>query len=240
MPTGGRRVVIVSHQRDGPTIFTLGIRGALPAGLTTWSLYSAPTLLLADDAGGPTSGRTMKSGVSIVNSTPVLNAGGRLFVLNSDQRFFFGAAPSAFTAAMFDTFCDEVVAHPKAREFASASFIKPHSFHCHVTDPVNYERYSDWHGTRTIDQYGAGFAIWPGLTPVERGMSTLIIVFESPVSDQTITVSGRSSWYTRWPLNTVLGQSMRSTPTSSAEHLNNAIHRGEADAHEPAYHDEYF
>jgi len=177
----------------------------------------------------------MKSGISIVNSTPLLNAGGRVFVLNSDQRFFFGDDPVNMTGAMFETFLNEVVAHPKAREFSGAEFVRPHSFHAHVVDPVNYETYRSWQGQMGIDDYAQNFAIWPGTPTLPRGMSTVIIVIEIAASPQTYTFSGRSTWYTRWPLNTVLGQSMRDVPTAPAERINRDMRRGEDMAHEPEY-----
>lgn len=238
---GSRYVIIMSHCPTAPNMFMYGRTGFGVTAPPTWLTRSAPTLLATPLAGGPTSGRTMKAGMTVVNATNALNAGGRVFVLNSDQRFVLGADPESLTPTQFTNFLDEIVAHPKAREFSGADFVKGNAFHSHVVDAVNYEQYGDWRGQISINDYFEGFAVWPDAVASRRSMSTLIMVIESPTIAQSYTVSARASWYTRWPLNTVLGQSMRDVPTADARVINGHITRAERTATDPdlGWHTEY-
>lgn len=198
-----------------PAVPTVGIR-------------TIPTLALGGTAGGPTSGRAMKAGVTIVNSTAALNRGGRVYVLNSNQRVELPAAPSAMIPADWDTMMNEIVAHPKTRALSGSHFAEPKTLVCHPTDQADYLNYGEWYGGITVDNFWSHISIWPGVVSQRRPMSAVYIVFEGPAAVQDYTVSWRAHYYTRWPLDSILGQSQKFVPTKDAKTLNDGRDHAEA------------
>jgi hypothetical protein len=53
-------------------------------------------------------------------------------------------------------------------------------------------------------------------------MSSIWVIMEAPSVAQAYTLQFSGSWYTRWPLDTVPGQSMRPVPTAPASAINAA------------------
>lgn len=175
----------------------------------------------------------MKAGVTVVNRTQLLDMGGQVSVLNSSQRVSLPAAPSAMSQAQWSTFFDEIVSHPKSRIYSGADFKKPKTFVTHPLDQTDYLHYEGWHGTLTADEFWAHIAIWPGLAPDPRPMSTVFVVLEVPAVENTYECKSRGSYYTRWPLNTVPGQAQRPVPTAAAGVINAARDHAEATGHLP-------
>lgn len=196
--------------------------------------YTYSLLAAADTAGGPTSGRAMKLGLTVSNATAALSAGGRVYVLNCDQRVFIDASPSNLSQAELNAFIDRIIAFPTCRAFSGRDFTSPRHFHSHVVDAVDYEEFGEWNGTYTPDQLGQHWAIWPTADPYSRPMSTLFIVFEVPAADQDYTLVGRASWYTRWPLNTVGAIAQRPVPTAAPAVLDR-IHKTAAATSDPLH-----
>jgi hypothetical protein len=183
------------------------------------SVHTVPLLAAADTAGGPTSGRAMKAGVTVVNNTADIKCGGRVYFLNCDSRVSLPAAPSALSDAQFDTVVNKLLAHPGCRSMSGKQLQRPTDFTSHVVDPVTYDTFGEWQGTETADSFGEHWAIWPGADPYSRPMSTLFVIFDEPADDQDYTFSVRASYYNRWPLDTVGGQVMHPIPLTSPEAL---------------------
>jgi len=67
-----------------------------------------------------------------------------------------------------------------------------------------------------------------------RAMSTICVLFESPTEPQNYTITARGTYYTRWPMEHVLGQSHPPIPTcppgrlsqikDTAEHFKDMVH----------------
>jgi hypothetical protein len=161
----------------------------------------------------------MKAGLTIVNNTADISCGGRVYFLNSDSRVALPAAPSLWSDAEFDTVINHIISHPQCRSLSGKQLQRPTHFTSHVVDPVDYEGFTDWAGTETVDQFGAHWGTWSGASARIRPMSTLFIVFDEPAADQTYTLTMRASYYNRWPLDTVGGQVMHPIPLTTAEVL---------------------
>lgn len=233
-PLNQRRVYFFSNTGVSANVMLIGamdVTGVNPPGWETWA---APTVALDDVSGGPTAGRAMKIGATVVNSTAKLTAAGRVFVLNSDQRLLVGDSPSNMTRPEFNAMCDSIVNHPHAKEYSGAEFSKAHSWHAHVVDPVHYDQFAPWQGATNFDLYASHFMNFPSPTEHNpRSMSILCMVFESPPAAQSYTISGKGAWYTRWPLTSVLGQTDNVIPTTSQDAMNRHFTHAAASAHEP-------
>jgi len=202
---------------------TLMMRVAIPAsGSATVTVHTAPLLAATDDAGGPTSGRAMKAGVTLVNNTADINAGGRVYVLRSDQRMKALAAPSTMTIAQWNTLANEIIAHPEARAHSGKDFQRPMHFHASLADAVDYENFAEWMGTDTADTFGQHVFVWPGVSPDTRPLSTICVVMETTALAQDYTVTARGTWYTRWPLDSIGGQVQTDVPVASAKAVDSA------------------
>jgi hypothetical protein len=206
--TSYRKLVILTNSGVSGTVGYIREKaaGAAPVILTI------PTLSLSDTAGGPTSGRAMKLGFSVVNNTPDLTAGGRVYYLNSDQRTLLGSSLSTLSDANFDVICNKLMAHPDCISMSGKSLQKTTHFFSHVVDSVDYERFGEWVGTETADEFGAHVCVWSGGVPSTRPMSTLYLLFDEPAGDQSYTLSVRAAFYNRWPLDSLGGQLMRPVP----------------------------
>lgn len=195
--------------------------------------YTIPLLSPHSAAGGPTSGRAMKGGLTLCNRTQKLNQGGQVSVLNAVQRVSLPAAPSSMTQAQWNDFFDSIVAHPKTKIYNGSDFNKSKTFVSHPLDETDYLGYSDWQGSLTMNDFWDHVAVWPGSVHQKRPMSTIFVVFEAAPVNNTYEAKTRSSFYTRWPLDSVPGQAHRAVPTAPANVINNHRDHAEANAHVP-------
>lgn len=216
-----------SNQRNILVVNTSGLSGTVAAQVR-WdsgtvyanSVYTIPTLALPDDAGGPTSGRAMKLGVSLVNTTQALNRGGRVWLLPLDQRLRLPAAPSVMTAAQWTAVADALIAHPSSHDCDGTHFGTTREAHSHPVDEVEYKRFLPWEGTHTVDEFWSSCCVWPAFNPKSRPMSTMIAVFDSPPTTQSYTALVHGTFYTRWAVDTVLGQSQTPIPVAPPAAVN--------------------
>jgi len=196
------------------------------------SVYTVPTLSAAASAGGPTAARAMKASLTMVNDTQRLNQGGKVYTLVANQRLRIPAPASTMTQAEWNTLMDEIIAHPHTRAHSGADFVTPKTLVCHPSNIPDYTDFKEFEGTSTVDGFWAGISTAPSPGPVlggvnKRPMSTIFVVFEPPAVDQTYTVTARASWYTRWPLDTIMGQSMKPIPTAPLSTINGAQDQAE-------------
>lgn len=241
-PVSGLARADIVTQEAGRTLLIVtntGVSGTLAAQIyvttPSASRYTIPTLASAASAGGPTSGRAMKAGVTIVNVTKRLDVGGRIYVLNANQRFSLPAAPSAMSAANWSSLADEIIAHPHTRAYTGGDFITPKTFVCHPVSDPDYTAFTPWTGTELLDPFCAHWAIWSGTTALRRPMSTIAIVIDTfpDASVNDYSFSMRGSYYTRWPLASVPGQNQKPIPTGPAGSINKEIEDASRNAPHP-------
>jgi len=200
------------------SVLTLGFQtgAAVPA----YAVYTIPTIALSDSAGGPTSGRSMKFSMGLNCTTPLLSRGGRITTLNGQSRLSIGTAPSAVNLATFNAIVAAIRAMPNSMSCDATHFGEEKQMSGSVVDSVTYEDYEEWVGTESVDEFWEHIAVWPGSTRRDRPMSTTWMVLSPPAVIQTYTVSVKASYYTRWGLSTVPGQSQFEVPTAPASFIN--------------------
>lgn len=226
----GRQMLFVTNTGNSGTI-CYSIYQTTPSA----TRYTIPTLSSSASAGGPTSGRAMKCGITVVNVSKRLNVGGRIYVLNASQRLAFGAAPSAMTQLQWKAVADAIIAHPHTRSYTGGDFVAPKTFVCHPTNETDYDKYVAWNGTDTLDQYFEHLAVWSGSTTTLRPMSTICIVIE-PFPDDSVndySFTSRAAFYSRWPLASVPGQAHIPVPTAAAAVINKERDATERNAQVP-------
>lgn len=180
-------------------------------------ILTIPTLSSSDSAGGPSAARAMKLGVTVINCSNALKRGGRVSYINSSQRL------PARTATSYSPVIDGIKNSPYRRRITGDMLTAPLQLLAFPVDSVSYHSFGPFHGTLDADEFldhvlGAGID-----SPAQRPMSVVAYVFE-PVSDpQDYSVTVRGSYYTRWPLTSVPGQSMHPIRTAGAGTIN-AVH----------------
>lgn len=178
------------------------------------------TLSSPDSAFGPTSSRAMKCGLSVTCDTPALTRGGRVTFMNGQARVRMDTVPSAFALSTFQFLVSTIQSFPTSQSFDATHFGETREFTCNVVDQVRYADFHEFAGALTYDEFMAHVAIWPGASSKDRPMSTIWMVLSPPSDPQTYTISGTGAYYTRWPLSTVQGQTMKEVPVAPASVIN--------------------
>lgn len=184
--------------------------------------------------GGPSSIRAMKAGLSVVNTTPLLNRGGRVYTLNCEQRLLFPAAPSTLTATQLDAVFDSVTQHPHTHVHDGTDFGDAKHMSCVVCDTPAYENFEENDGAPNVDNFLEHLAQWPTSGNERRPMSCVIVALDIPANAQTYTFEFTGRWYTRWPLSTVAGRLQTDIPVASSQIINSAHAASRAGMHFPA------
>jgi len=205
---------------------TIGVSCQMSAStVQTLKGYTVPTLAVSAANGGCSSARSMKASVSLVCNTPVIKRGGRVYILNCDQRIHLPNTPTLMTYADWTTTINTVKSHPDVQRYDLSEFGTERECVCHVVNQPDYYTYDEWHGEadpaltqRFLDHLSS----FPTAADTERRrpMSTVIIVIEGSADEQTITLTPRASWYTRHPLDTLPGQAMLTVPTTTLAETN--------------------
>lgn len=209
--TGYQRLFAITNTGNSSTLASYAV--FTPSAVASTTTFDVPMLMTADTAGGATSGRSMKVSAKLVNTVSALTMAGRVYVLNCNQRVALAAAPSAMTAAQWTTFADTIAAHPDTLALSAAEFRTPQKFVGTVVDGPEYHSYHEWHGATGLDVHAAHWAVWSGSTSAPRPMSTIFILIADPPATQGYNLTLYGSWFTRWPLDTVMGRSMTDVPT---------------------------
>lgn len=191
----------------------------------TRELFTIPALATEDALGGASSLSAQKFSVSVVNCSNALKRAGRVTYINSSQRlparYLYGGADD------YSTIIDGIKNSPYRRRISADSLVAAKQLVGFTCDTVAYNSFARNRGTLNFEQFfayvfGADLSETgsAGLNPKPRPMSTVAYVFDpvSEVQDYTVTI--RATFYTRWPLSTVQGQSMHAMPTAPAHVIN--------------------
>lgn len=197
-------------------------------------LYDLPTLETASAAGGPTSTRAMRLSCSLVNTTNLMSRGGSVHYLNSSQRLGEVVAPGNF-ASLLSNIRDS----PYRKVINGDSLLggprTPNRLLAYPTDSPKYHEYNGHIGQsdkteflrRCLVRFTAGAGL---LDELPRSMSIIVWVFDPPPENQTYRLTIRGSMYTRWPLASVPGHHMSTTPTIDGSVLNGVLQHVENNA----------
>lgn len=237
LPTTDRAMVFVSNVGTSATIMLkLQWNNSDPNATTAIATklpFTIPTLAANDNEGGPTSMRAMKASLTTVCRTTLLNRGGLVYSLNTSQRLRVPALTSTLTVVQANTVFNAVVGHPHAHALDVADFAAPRHMYCHVVDDPAYNDFDENRGDITNDEFWRHITIPAGSGPLDRPMSTIILAFERPSSQQSLQLSASASFYTRWPLDTVPGQAQKKIPTSDGPKHNSHHEKAAATARLP-------
>lgn len=228
--TGDTVIIGSTNTGQSGTVFTVGYLAAGSLTTPSYAVYTISAIAASDTAGGPTSGRAMKCSLGVVCTTPQLSRGGRVTTLNSQSRVRLDTPPSGASRAQFLALIDSIRIVPTSKALDATDFAPERQMSNNIVDRTTYEDFEEWAGTESVDEFWEHIAVWPGASRRDRPMSTAWCILSPPTGQQTYTVSASASYYTRWPLSTVPGQSMRPIPIGSANTLNNILHLGEVAA----------
>jgi len=174
-------------------------------------------------AGGPTSGRAMRFGVEVQNTSKRFDMGGRIFTLVSSERQLMPAVADSMTAAQWQTIADDIAANPKTVGHNGA--LLEHPIHLYSTPHTqkSYLEYNTWDG----DSENAVNFFKHATTNANGGMldmpmSSIWILFKSSTAQNTYNVRVHGDYNVRYGAGNVLSTKMVHTPTAPAEMLNAA------------------
>lgn len=257
-----RKILLVTNAGESGTVALLIEVTNEGRAMGSPVMYTIPTMAQGDADGGPSAARAMKLGVTVINCSNALKRGGRVTYLNSSQRLpalgfdmpFAGV--SYWHLGNYQALVDGVKSSPYRRRITADDLIEPKQLIAYPVDTISYNEFKSFKGSlpnehitmpaATVDgvNYGehtrthTGFLDYvcvhsPGNPEVApRPMSTIAYIFEPTSEPQDYSLTIRASYFTRWPLTSVPGQSMRPTPTAPVAHLNHAHNKAEATAND--------
>ena len=224
-------VLVCTNTGDSGTVGVLW--NVSPAGeyVDGETVFTIPTLALADNEGGASAVRASKLSVTVVNCTNTLKRGGRVTYLNSSQRL-----PERKTnaALRYAAIIEGVKSSPYRRRITGDQLSHPQQLIGYPVDATRYEEFTPHNGTLTADEF-APYLFRASLTdpaPKTRPMSTVVYIFDPVTDPQDYSVTIRASYYTRWPITTVPGQSMTMMPTADPKAINHVRDHAESTAND--------
>lgn len=223
--TRTRMLVATNVGNSGTVAFLLDINDTSDV-LESVELLTFPTIKDSDLQGGPTAGRAMKFSVAVTNVTSGFKRAGRVTYLNSGQRLPGPlGTPAAWTG--INAIVAAVKTHPSRRRITGDVLKDPKQLVGFVCDQPAYHGYAPWRGTLNIAEFISHALSASSSNPIsdisishQRPMSVIAWVFDPTEDAQSYSITIRGSYYTRWPLTTVPGQSMRMSPTAPQHTIN--------------------
>jgi hypothetical protein len=167
--------------------------------------------------------------------------------------------PSNWHYGQYQNLVDGIKSSPYRRRITADDLVTPKQLIAYPVDSISYNKYSSFKGalsssvfltpetvedgvtypahnrthTEFLDYISVHSPGNPEVTP--RPMSTIAYIFEPTSEPQDYSLTVRGAYYTRWPLTSVPGQSMKNTPTAPAAHLNQLHNHAEATANDLAH-----
>jgi hypothetical protein len=183
-----------------------------------------PSVATTPAAGGPTSGRSMKYGVEITNTTAPITREGRVYVLTANQRFNFPQSPIAMTSAQWLAFADSMKNHPNTRVHSASDFATPMLVSGYPSNDTDYYNYNTWFGAQSAGDFCRHMATWPAAASTHeqgtRPMTSTLVLLDVTSSAQSYNITFHQAWYTRFPLDHIVGQHMVDVPLASPQAAN--------------------
>jgi ABC-type amino acid transport substrate-binding protein len=226
--TTNRTILIVTNVGDSGTVgqvLNVQADGTYADGS---QLFTIPTMATADIDGGASAARAMKLSVSVTNCSNALKRGGRVTYLNSSQRL-----PS-LSSGSWSAVIEGIKSSPARRRITGDNLGEPLQLIAFPVDNIAYATFRPNRGAITIDEFHAHtLTPYQGSLPAApRPMSVIAYVFETASDTQDYSVTIRASFYTRWPLTSVPGQSMRNMPTADPKVINHVRDTAETNAND--------
>lgn len=232
VPIGSTVIILGSNPGYYGTVFVYGIMaaGAYGPSSVPWAVGTITNMANGDTVGGPTSARAMKFGISLTNTTPQIDIGGRVAYFDCDQRIRVLEAPETTVGLSSDGFFTSLKGSLQVTQGIkndnASTFEKTKEIYSHVVDHIRYEDFHEFNGTATVNDFFRAIGIWPSVNALDskdRSMSTVGFIIQPTTKIQTYSIVGRAAWYTRWTNWTMQGQSSVNVPVASTGLLN-SIH----------------
>lgn len=235
----GPTILLATNSGNCATVGMLIHTVIAPAATAPWvegrmyevanEMFNIPTLSAHTEnsitAGGhPSAGRSMKLGVTVINNTNALKRGGRVTHLNTYQRLP-NWTPEPGGHQDWTGTIEAVKAAPDRRRINGDTLLRARQLIGTVVDSNTYHQFEQWMPDETRstfsshvldnvysaeDAYGHRFYH-------RRPMSTVAYVFDPTDEPQDYSITIRASFYTRWALTSVPGQSMSPIPVAGHE-----------------------
>jgi hypothetical protein len=217
---GLRVIIFATNTGKGPTVVNvMSITSVL-----SQVMSQIPTLDFTSANGGPTSARAMKHSIGILNTTAPLSRSGRVYTLTCDSRISVPTNPSTLTAAHAEALADTITAHPDTLSYDGSHFGEERTLVSHVIDHADYSTFEPWAGNDNIEDFMRHGLSWPdGPDTRSRPMTSQWIVIDKVPAANVYALTVRASYYTRWSIDSVPGQSHKKMPTASVSVVN-SIH----------------
>jgi len=164
--------------------------------------------------------RAMKAAVSMVNTTKLLDQGGRVYMLHLNQRLTLPAEFTAMTGEEWKSTASEIKSNPDARPFSGAEFVHEKRFVSHPSNQTNYLKYREWGSVLTASAHSQFWTTATTAPEKDRSMSTIIIVITDPPANQTYAIAAYGAWYARYPLTSLVSRAQVHVPTASPALVN--------------------
>jgi hypothetical protein len=177
-----------------------------------------PAITSTEVSGGPVEGRAMKSGIRVVNNTPVANRGGAVTYLNTSSKILTPVATVGLLGTNnYDDIFNNIIATEGNVPMDASQFGLPQTFSSAIADSTDYHTFRPWLGAFSEQAAWARFSA--GTTP----LSYQILCFAPPVWEQTYTLSLKNTYYLRYPLGSMQAGLHRPIPVASGPVVN-ALH----------------
>lgn len=218
-----RKMVIAANVGSSSTI-ALSLAWTQAGVVSAINIHSIPTLNSSSTTTiGAVSGRAMKASLSVTNTTAYAGRGSTVIYANLDQRLALPASPATMTAFQWNDVFNDLLAYPSSVTCNGGIFATPHTMVSHMVDSTSFHDFVSWKGAySSASQFMDHLAEWGANDTASRirPMSTMVMMFDTPSVDQTYFVTVDANFYTRWPVDTLQGQSMKTIQPISAVDFN--------------------
>jgi hypothetical protein len=172
--------------------------------------------------GGATSGRAMRLGVEIQNTSKRVDMGGRVYTLVSNERQRIPTDASAMTQLQWQNLVDDIVTNPKTKGLNGAFLETPFYLYSTPHTQKSYLGYNGWSGSsETVDEWFKHATNSNG-SMYDMPMSAIWVVIKASPAVNTYNFRVHCDYNLRFSAGNVLSTKMIHTPTVSAEALNAA------------------
>jgi hypothetical protein len=176
--------------------------------------------------GGPTSGRAMRLGVEVQNTTKRVDMGGRVFTLVSSERQFLPADASSMTQAQWQALADGIVTNPKTIGYNGAVLESPVRLYSTPHTQKSYLGYGSWTGnSEGVDDYYKHATNANG-SMLDMPMSVIWVALKANAQQNSYNFRVLADYHVRYGATNVLSTKMAHAPLASDESLHAAAVTG--------------
>jgi hypothetical protein len=191
---------------------------------TTPTVYNFAGNFLRESAaeGGASSGRAMRLGVELQNTSKRVDMGGRVFTLVSNERQQLPAAADNMTKAQWQALVDDIVTNPKTEGINGALLETPLRLYSTPHTQKSYLQYEAWTGNNEgVNSFFKHATCLDG-EMFDMPMSAIWVVIKASTAVNSYNFRVHADFNLRFSAGNVLSTKMGHTPTVPAAALNAA------------------